>query len=367
MDRVKVGVIGAGFQADVHCASIQIMPEAAEVVAVASPSPGHARALADRYGIARSFLDYREMLKEPDIQMITIALPNDLHARVTQDAAEAGKHIVCEKPLCLTLEEAEAMIDICRRKGVLLMYGEELPFVPKYVKAKEMAREGAFGRLHLVKQSERHPGPHAGWFWDMERAGGGALMDMGCHGIAFCCWFVDRSPVKSVYCQLNTQLHGEKTRGEDNSLCILEFENGAIGLVENSWSHLSGLDDRIEIHGSAGLTYADLNRGNALPTYSEAGYGYAVEKAPSTKGWSYPIFDEHYNFGMPQELRHFARCVQGKEEPLLTGEDGRLVLEIMLAAYASAREGRKVALPFRPSGVRRPIDLWRPPAEGRKG
>ena len=70
------------------------------------------------------------------------------------------------------------------------------------------------------------------------------------------------------------------------------------------------------------------------------------------------------NFGMPQELRHFARCVQGKEEPLLTGEDGRLVLEIMLAAYASAREGRKVALPFRPSGVRRPIDLWRPPAEG---
>ena len=167
---------------------------------------------------------------------------------------------------------------------------------------------------------------------------------------------------KSVYCQLNTQLHGEKTRGEDNSLCILEFENGAIGLVENSWSHLSGLDDRIEIHGSAGLTYADLNRGNALPTYSEAGYGYAVEKAPSTKGWSYPIFDEHYNFGMPQELRHYARCVQGKEEPLLTGEDGMLVLEIMLAAYASAREGRKLALPFRPQGVRRPIDLWRPPA-----
>src|SRR3977135_4177065 len=162
MERVKVGVIGTGFQADVHCASIQIMPEAAEVVAVASPTPGHARALADRYGIARSFLDYREMLKETDIHMVTIALPNDLHARVTHDAAEVGKHIVCEKPLCLTLEEAEAMIDICRRKGVLLMCGEELPFVPKYAKAKEMAREGAFGRLHLVKQSERHPGPHAG-------------------------------------------------------------------------------------------------------------------------------------------------------------------------------------------------------------
>jgi predicted dehydrogenase len=257
------------------------------------------------------------------------------------------------------------MIEICREKGVLLMYGEELPFVPKYAKAKEMAREGAFGRLHLVKQSERHPGPHAAWFWDMDRAGGGALMDMGCHGIGFCCWFVDRSPVLSVYCQLDTQLHGDRTRGEDNSLCILEFENGTVGLVENSWSHLAGMDDRIEIHGSSGMTYADLHRGNALATYSESGYGYAAEKAPSTKGWSYPIFDEHYNYGMPQELRHFARCVRGLETPLLTGEDGRLVLEIMLAAYASAAEGRKVALPFRPSGVRRPIDLWRPPAERR--
>jgi len=187
-------------------------------------------------------------------------------------------------------------------------------------------------------------------------------MDMGCHGIAFCRWFLDRSPVRSVYCQMNTQLHGARTKGEDNSLCILEFENGAIGLVENSWSHISGMDDRIEVHGAAGMTYADLHRGNALWTYSEPGYGYAVEKAPTTKGWSFPIFDEHYNYGMPQELRHFARCVRGKEEPLLTGEDGREVLEIMLAAYASAGEGRKVALPFRPKGVRRPIDLWRPDA-----
>ncbi|HEX7198819.1 MAG TPA: Gfo/Idh/MocA family oxidoreductase, partial [Dongiaceae bacterium] len=168
MKKVKVGVIGSGFQADVHCASFQIMPEAAEVVAVASPTPGNARALADRYGIARSLLDYREMLRDPEIEMVTIALPNDLHARVTHDAAEAGKHVICEKPLCLTLEEADGMIEICRQKGLLLMYGEELPFVPKYAKAKEMAREGAFGRLHLVKQSERHPGPHAGWFWDMD-------------------------------------------------------------------------------------------------------------------------------------------------------------------------------------------------------
>ncbi|HZT19063.1 MAG TPA: Gfo/Idh/MocA family oxidoreductase [Dongiaceae bacterium] len=360
MGKVKVGIIGSGFQADVHCASFRIMPEEAEVVAIASPSPGRARALAERYGIARSFRDHREMLKERDIEMVAIAAPNHLHAALTRDAAAAGKHVLCEKPLCLTLEEAEEMIEACSKQGVLLMYGEELPFVPKYAKAKEMAREGAFGRIHLVKQSERHPGPHAPWFWDMARAGGGALMDMGCHGIAFCWWFLDRAPVRSVYCQMGTQLHGDRTKGEDNSLLILEFENGAIGLVENSWSHLAGMDDRIEVHGSSGMTYADLHRGNALATYSETGYGYAVEKAPGTRGWSFPIFDEHYNYGMPQELRHFARCVRGKEEPLFTGEDGRLVLEVMLAAYASAGQGRKVALPFRPRGVRRPVDLWRP-------
>jgi predicted dehydrogenase len=98
--------------------------------------------------------------------------------------------------------------------------------------------------------------------------------------------------------------------------------------------------------------------GNALPTYSEKGYGYAVEKAPTTQGWSYPVFDELWNYGFPQEMRHFARCVRGKEEPISTGEDGRVVMEALLAGYASAGEGRKIALPFRPRGVHRPIDLW---------
>jgi len=98
--------------------------------------------------------------------------------------------------------------------------------------------------------------------------------------------------------------------------------------------------------------------GNALPTFSERGYGYAVEKAPGTAGWSYPVFEELWNYGFPQEMRHFARCVRGKERPQATGEDGRLVMEVLLAGYSSAAKGCKVQLPFRPSGVKRPIDLW---------
>lgn len=357
--RVKVGIIGSQFEADIHAASFQIMPEEAEVVAVASPTPGNAEALAKRYGIPLVFLDYREMLKERDIEMVTITAPNFLHAQMTRDIANAGKHVVCEKPLCMTLEEADEMIGVCREKGVLLMYAEELFFTPKYVRAKEMADQGAFGRVHLVKQSEKHSGPHTPWFWDMERAGGGALMDLGCHGIAFCYWFLGRPKIKSVYCQLDTLVHGAKTTGDDHALCIIEFENKAVGLVENSWAKPGGMDDRVEVYGDAGVTYANLHMGNSLPTYSERGYGYAVEKAGGTTGWSYPVYDEHWNYGIPHEMRHFARCVRGKETPQATGEDGRVVMEALYAGYASAGEGRKIEMPFRPSGVKKPIDLWR--------
>src|SRR5436190_14237518 len=154
--RVQVGIIGSRFEADIHAASFQIMPDEAEVVAVASPTPGNAQELARKYGIPRVYLDYREMLAQPDIEMVTIAAPNHLHARMTVDIARAGKHVVCEKPLAMTLEEADCMIEACREQGVLLLYAEELFFTPKYCKAKEMADQGAFGKIHLVKQSEKH-------------------------------------------------------------------------------------------------------------------------------------------------------------------------------------------------------------------
>ena len=357
-DKVKVGIIGSQFEADIHAAAFQSISEEAEVVAVASPTPGHPEALAAKYGIPRVFHDYRDMLREPEIELVTIAAPNYLHAEITVATASAGKHIVCEKPLCMTLEEADLMIDVCRRRDVLLMYAEELYFTPKYVQAKRMADEGAFGKVYLVKQSEKHFGPHGDWFWNVERSGGGALMDLGCHGIAFCWWFLNRPAVKSVYAQMGTYVHGDKTRGEDNSLCILEFENNTVGLVENSWARRGGMDDCIEVYGEGGVTYADLHMGNALPTYSEYGYGYAVEKAPTTKGWTYPVFEELWNYGFPQEMRHFSRCTRGKETPVSSGEDGRFVQQVLYAAYESAGSGRKVQLPFRPAGVKRPIDLW---------
>src|ERR1700704_4273907 len=118
--KVKVGIIGSQFQADIHAASLQIMPHEAEVVAVASPTPGNAAHFAKRFNIPRVFTDYREMLKDRDIEMVTICAPNSLHAQMTKDIAAAGKHIVCEKPLAMTIAEGEEMIGAEEQRGVVL-------------------------------------------------------------------------------------------------------------------------------------------------------------------------------------------------------------------------------------------------------
>jgi predicted dehydrogenase len=297
-------------------------------------------------------------LDDPEIEMVTIAAPNELHCRITLDAAAAGKHVVVEKPMAMTIAECDEMIRACDAAGVHLFYAEELFFTPKYVKAKEIADQGGLGEVYLVKQTEMHSGPHSEWFWDVERSGGGVFVDMGCHGMAFCYWFLGRPEPVAITAHMGTYVHKTKTRGDDHSFAIVEFANGAIGHVEDSWARRGGMDDRIEVYGSDGVTYANLHMGNALPTYSENGYGYAVEKAPSTRGWSYPVFEELWNYGFPQEMDHFARCVRGLEKPRATGHDGRIVQELLFAGYQSAGLGRRVPLPFDPGTTRRPIDLW---------
>lgn len=356
---VKVGLIGSGFVADIHAHAFKHFVQDAEVVAVASKTPGKAARFAKERGIPHAFERYQDLLAMKEIDLVTLAIPNDLHCQITLDAARAGKHVVCEKPLCRTLEEADLMIETCKKQGVLLLYAEELLFAPKYLRARQLVEEGALGQVFLVKQWEEHFGPHEPWFWDVKRSGGGVLLDMGCHSIEYGRWVLGRPKVKSVSATMGTYVHKDKTQGEDHSICIVEYEGDKVGMAENSWAKPGGVDDRCEIYGSKGHTRADLLRGNALITYSDAGYGYAVEKANATTGWTFTMFEEVWNYGFPQEMQHFVRCVQGKETPIETGEDGREVLKIILAAYQSAGEGRKVCWPYEPKNVEKPIDLWK--------
>ena len=357
MNTVGVGLVGSQFVSTIHADSLRQVPRA-KLVSVASPTPGHAAALAHTHAVPQAFTDYRRMLELPEVHLVVIGAPNDLHGQIACDAAAAGKHVVCEKPLCLNLAEADRMLRACRRAGVKLMYAEELCFAPKYVRLKKLADDGALGKLTLVKQSEKHDGPHAPHFWDVERSGGGVAMDMGCHAIEFFRWMLGKPRALDVYAELRTHVHTARTRGDDNALLVINFEGGVTCVAEESWTKPGGMDDRAEVYGSQGVAYANLLQGNAILTYSAAGYDYAVEKAGATKGWSFPIYEEAWNYGFPQEMEHFVRCVADDLEPRETGDDGRAVLEILFAAYHSAATGRKVKLPFRTRAAK-PYDLWR--------
>jgi predicted dehydrogenase len=359
---IRVGIIGSRFIAHAHAAALRQTP-GVELTAAASPNPEHVWDFHKRFGIEHAFSDYKDMLESGFIDAVTIACPNDLHAQATIDAAAAGKHVLVDKPLAMNLAECDRMIEACEKAGVVLMYGENLCFAPKYARARQLADEGALGDVYYVRQLECHFGPHSDWFWDIKRSGGGVLMDMGCHSIAYCRWVFGDAAVESVSAEIGNFVHSKRTRGDDHAVVTMRFApskkhpRGGIGIAENSWGRAGGLDDRAEIYGTAGLTVADISRGGALHTYSAAGYGYAGEQAELTRGWTWTSFDETWNYGFPQEMAHFAHCIETGTRPMLSGQDGRAVLEIIFAAYESARTGRRVNLPLE-TKAKKPIDLW---------
>lgn len=362
MQRTKIAILGAGFITDIHMESYHRFIPEAEVVAVYARKKEKAKEFAAKHNIEKYYDSIDEIIAESGCEIVDICLPNYLHADACIKAAKAGKHVIIEKPLAVTLEEADEMIAACKTAGVKLMYAEELCFAPKYERVRHLVKEGAVGEVYMLKQSEKHSGPHTDWFYDVNLAGGGVLMDMGCHAMEWFRWMLGNAKPVSVYATMSTVLHKERTKGEDNSVVIVEFENGVTAVAENSWAKHGGMDDKSEVHGTAGVIYADLFMGNAAISYSKNGYGYAMEKADTTVGWSFTVFEEVFNQGYPHELKHFVDCVRNNKEPLVTGDDGRVVLEILYAAYASAGSGKKIMLPFN-AKVKKPIDLWLTPTK----
>jgi myo-inositol 2-dehydrogenase/D-chiro-inositol 1-dehydrogenase len=359
MRKTKVTLLGTGFIAGIHLESYRRFVPDAEVVAVWSRQSKRARAFAKKHGISQAFADLKAAIEDSGCDVVDVCIPNFLHHRAVVAAAKAGKHVIVEKPLALNLAEADDMIAACHKARVKLCYAEELCFAPKYERVRKLVNEGAVGKIFQMRQCEKHSGPHSDWFYDINQSGGGAIMDMGCHGIAWFRWMLGGRP-RAVSVQAHLQgalIHQKRTQAEENSIVIVEFESGAVGVAENSWAKHGGMDDRVEVYGTGGVVYADLFMGNSALTYSEKGYGYAMEKAGSTKGWSFTVFEEAFNQGYPQELKDFIECIREEKQPVVTGEDGRAVLEIMMAAYHSAGTGRKVKLPFR-TRAEKPIDLW---------
>lgn len=358
MDQVRVGIIGSAFSSNIHAEAFEEVPEAV-IVAASSPNKAHVEEFARKWKIPAAGTDYRKVLDRKDVDVVVVGIPNDLHREVVTAAAKAGKHVILEKPIAHTLDDAEAMIAACKKERVKLMYAETICFTPKYVRAKKLVEEGAIGKLYMAKQGEKHSGPHSDWFYDVRRSGGGSIMDMGCHGIEWARWMYGKPRPKSVIAHCQRVLHTERTKGEDNSVVVIEFEGGGIAVIENSWAKQGGMDDRVELFGTEGAVYCDLLHGSSMETYSAKGYGYAVEKAGATKGWTFTVFEETHIYGFPHEMRHFIQCVLTDGTPQETGEDGRATLEIIYAAYESAGTGKKITWPYRPKKPGEvPVNLW---------
>ena len=349
MDRVRVGIVGARFAAQLHANAYARCPEAA-VVAVASKSVESARAFAQSHGIPHAYDDYRDMFERDDLDLVSICAPNYLHSEVALVCAAAGKSMICEKPLATSLDDGKRMLTAATEAGVRLMYAEDWIFAPALVRAREIIAEGALGKLLFVKAKETHSGTHSPYAQKLDTCGGGAMIHLGIHPLAYACAL--KAPHRVVEVTGACSGGGEQNllhkdyEGEDWAVATLKFDDGSRAIIEGNYVTLGGLDDVVELYGTEGVLKVDLSQGSPLSVYSGTGYRYAIEKADMTVGWTRPAVDEERSLGYPDEIAHFVDCVLNDREPEVgvRGEDGLYALTVCEAIYESAALGRAVKL-----------------------
>jgi predicted dehydrogenase len=334
MKTVRIAMLGSGFVAEFYMQGLRDVP-GQEVAVVASRREESARKFAAKWKIPETSTDLDRMVARDDIDLFLIALPNFLHKEVAIKLARARRNQVCTKPLGRNAGEARAALDAASQSGAMHGYAETEVFAPAVVRAERLIRAGAIGKVLWVRSRESHFGPHSPWFWDPELAGGGALLDMGCHCVEAARFFIGKEirPVE-VMAWSGTLFH--KTKAEDNTLALIRFENDSIAHLEVSWTSRGGLDLRNEVHGTEGAVFTDVTRGTAIEAFTLRSSGYLVEKAESEQGWVKPVPEEAFVYGYQAEMKHFIECVRSGETPRETYRDGYVVNAIIDAAYRSA-------------------------------
>jgi predicted dehydrogenase len=340
---VRVGLLGTGFIVnDLLVPALKEIPQAI-IAAVAGRREGTVDDFGRRWGIKRRYHgsdSIERLCKDPSVDAVLVALPNDLHLPAIKAAAENHKDIICEKPLGRNSAEAARALDAARRYGVLHCYGENQIFMPQVVRARDFIRAGAVGKPVWIKSREAHSGPHSRWFWDAKRAGGGAMLDMGCHSVEVVRNLLGTEP-RAVSGWKQTLVHDTKV--EDNSLVLVSHQGKVLGQSESSWSAKGGLDIRFEVYGSEGTIFIDSSRETGIKMFTIAKQtGHIVEKADATQGWTYPAWREDVTNGHLDEMTHFIRAISEGKKPCETFEDGLVVNKIIDAAYLSSRESRWV-------------------------
>ncbi len=336
----KITMLGTGLIGLFYTQTLHGQRGQDRVHVVYSQRPERAEQFAAEWGIPKATADLAAAINDPETDVVVIGLPNDLHLQAVSLAAGAGKAVLCTKPLGRNAAEAREMLQIVEQAGVFSGYLEDLAYTPKTLKALESVRQGALGRILWVRSRETHPGPHSAWFWDLERAGGGAIVDLGCHCIEIIRNFVGkgRRPLE-VMCWADTLVH--PIEAEDQGIALIRFEGGAIGQFEVSWAFRGGMDLRDEVAGTEGTIWLNhfLRTGFEMFTTGGSG-GYVAEKAEGASGWLFPVGDEVSELGYRNMFVDVLDALDAGTTPQETFYDGYVVNAIMDACYRSARSKR---------------------------
>ncbi|MET0813332.1 MAG: Gfo/Idh/MocA family oxidoreductase [Microbacterium sp.] len=335
---IKVGILGSGFISDSYADSLLDVRNAV-LTANYSRDIERARAFAKRWASPATYDSMEELAASPDVDVVVIALPNEVHLEAVRIVASAGKGVICTKPLARTAAEAQQILDIVTEAGVWHGYAESSVFSPNIQKAHEMVEAGGIGELLTMRAREAHSGPHAPHFWDAETAGGGALLDMGCHTVESARHFFGKDNlVTEVFAWGATMVHSDKTTGEDNAVALVKFAGGQLATIESSWVEKGGMQLRHELVGTAGRLVTDTS---VTPVWGfiEKPVGYLVEKSDAETGWVYPVPEETRAYGFSQQMRHFIDHFAAGTAPSETFEDGLIVNTILDACYRSMRTG----------------------------
>ncbi|HQA69927.1 MAG TPA: Gfo/Idh/MocA family oxidoreductase [Aggregatilineales bacterium] len=336
----KITMLGSGFIGRFYASTLHAKRGRDQVHVFYSRTAERAREAAEMFGAPKWTDNMREAIEDPETDVVVIGLPNYQHKEAVIMAAEAGKAVLCTKPLARNAAEAKEMLDAVEKAGVFAGYLEDLVYTPQTLKALEFVRDGALGKVLWVRSRETHPGPHSDWFLNKELAGGGAIIDMGCHCIEIARNFIGKNirPVE-VMCWADTQVH--PIDAEDHAIGLVRYANGAIGQFETSWTFRGGMDLRDEVSGTEGTIWLNHWLRTGFEVFTAVGrQGYVAEKAESETGWLFPVGDEAAGLGYTDMFVDQLNALDEGREPMETFYDGYVVNAIMDACYRSAESKR---------------------------
>jgi predicted dehydrogenase len=345
------GIVGCGMIAHFHARAIGDV-RGAKLVAVHTSKPEHGRSVAALAGGCEIYTDLNAMLARDDLHVVTICTPSGAHLEPALAAAKAGKHVVVEKPLEITLRRCDAVVRACDKAGVKLATIFPSRFSPANQALKAAVDEGKFGRLTLgdtyVKwwRSQEYY-DSGGWrgTWDLD--GGGALMNQAIHNVDLLYWLM--GPVGEITAFTDTLAH-KRIAVEDTAVACLRFENGALGVIEATTSAHPGLLKRVELHGDHGSAIVEQDDVLLWQFEPDTARDRAIRRKFQRRvggggGASDPKAISHR--GHTEQLRDFLHALKTGCEPLVDGREGRKSVEIVLAMYKSAETGRAVTLPLK--------------------